>query len=72
MEFTAKREKRQNAMELQKHEQLAAVFDPALELAEISGSSSCLLLYTVGFYLLFDRIFQLCTLDVGLILLLFW
>lgn len=70
MEFTAKREKRQNSVELQKHEQLAAVFDPALELAKISGNSSCLLLYTVGFHLLFDRVFQLCTTDVGLILLL--
>lgn len=72
MKFTAKREKRQNAVELQKHEQLAAVFDPALELAETVGNSSYLLLYTVGFHLLFDRVFQLCTPDVGLVLLLCW
>lgn len=45
--------------ELQKHEQLAAVFDRALELADSSGNSSCLLLYTVDFHLLFDRVFQL-------------
>lgn len=45
--------------ELQNHEQLAAVFDRALELADSSGNSSCLLLYTVDFHLLFERVFQL-------------
>lgn len=42
-----------------KHEQLATVSGRALELADSSGNSSCLLLYTVGFHLLFDRVFQL-------------
>lgn len=63
---------RQNAVELQKHEQLAAAFDPALELADTSGNSSCLLLYTVDSHLLFDRVFQLHTPDVGLLLSLCW
>lgn len=45
--------------DLQKHEQLAAVFDRALELADSSGNSSCLLFYIVDFHLLFDRVFQL-------------
>lgn len=36
-------------MELQKQERLAAALDPALDLAQVSGNSAELLLYSWGF-----------------------
>ena len=55
-----------------KSRRLAATLDPALDLAQISGNSRDLLLYTFGFYLFFVRSSPLYTADAELTLLLCW
>lgn len=70
--FCSQKEEEIQCMELQKQERLAAAFDPALDLAQISGNSTDLLLYTFVFHVFLFRAFPLHTPDVELTLLLCW
>lgn len=70
--FCSPKKEEMNHVELQKQERLAAAFDPMLDLAQISGNSHDVWLYTFVFQVFLFRAFPLHTPDVALTLLLCW